>query len=408
MRTSWSVLSFLFGACLSPDAIAPATTRHGPPSDTLTARDLAPGVAYRQFTDISGPWVMHLVRVDLQRADIDVRQARALDQLRGREKPTDMVRRAIAAGTTVLAAVNADFFWLTTGENENNQVIAGEWWKGLQATDSPYDTFDNARVQFGTDAVGKPLMDRFVLDGKAWAHGTLTSVATVNSVPPASATAATAATLYTWRFGAATPRDTVRKVTEAPLLSSGRRGDTLLFVRRGAATATSESAIPSGGAVLVAFGSGTSAQNVQSMADGDTVKILLATLPRPGSGAVPQLLIGGWPRLLRDGQNIAGASPTLEGTIASNTDARHPRTAIGFSRDSTTLYLLTVDGRTERSVGMTTVELAGMLQRLGAWQAMNLDGGGSTTMVIDGLLANVPSNASGERAVGNAIFIVKR
>ena len=404
MRASWFALPLLLCSCLSPDAVAPATP-HAPQGDTLTSRELAPGVAYRQFTDVSGPWVMHLVRVDLQRADIEVRHARALDQLRGREKTTEMVRRAKAAGTTVLAAVNADFFWLTTGENENNQVIGGEWWKGLQVTDSPYDTRDNAHVQFGIDAARHPMIDRFVLDGRAWAHGVPTTIASVNFNPPG---APQDAALFTARFGAATPRDSARLTVEAPMVAAGRRGDTLLYVRRGASSATSGSSIPADGAVLAAYGAGSSASAVRAMPDGDTIKVLLATLPRPGSGAIPNMLIGGWPRILRDGANIAGESAALEGTIASNTDARHPRTAVGFSRDSSTLYLLTVDGRTERSVGMTTVELAAMLQRLGAWQAMNFDGGGSTTMVVEGLLANVPADATGERSVGNALFVVRK
>ena len=404
MRAAWSALPLLIGAYLSPDAVAPSTP-HTPQGDTATARELASGVAYRQFTDASRPWVMHLVRVDLWRADLEVRHARAFDQLRGREKPTDMVRRAMSAGTTVLTAVNADFFWLATGENENNQVIDGEWWKGLVTTDSPYDTFDNAHVQFGIDAARRPMMDRFTLDGTAWAHGVPTPIITVNFSP--SGTPQEAA-FYTSRFGTMTPRDTSRRVIEAPMVAAGRRGDTLLYVRRGAASATSGSSIPVGGAVLVALGTGSSASQVQAMAEGDTVKLLLATLPRPGNDAVPVLIIGGWPRILRDGVSIAGESATLEDTISSNTNLRHPRTAVGFSRDSATLYLLTVAGRTERSVGMTIAELAVILQRLGAWQAMNLDGGGSTTMVIDGLLANAPSDPTGERAVGNALFVVRK
>jgi len=385
-------------------AFAPATL-HAQQGDTLTARELAPGVAYRQFTDRSGPWVMHLVRVDLRRADLEVRHARALDQLRGREKTTEMVRRAKAAGTTVLAAVNADFFSLTTGENENNQVIGGEWWKGLEVTDSPYDTYKNAHVQFGIDAARRPMMDRFILDGKAWAHGVPTPILTVN-FNPSGRPEGTA--WYTWRYGATAPRDTSRPTAEAPMVTAGRRGDTLLYVRRGAASATSGSAIPADGAVLAAYGTGARTKEVQAMGDGDTVKILLATLPRSGNGAVPVLLIGGWPRILRDGVNVAGNAATLEGTISSNAEMRHPRTAVGFSRDSSTLYLLTVDGRQERSAGMTLVELAGVLQRLGAWQAMNFDGGGSTTMVIAGVLTNVPSDATGERAVGNALLVVKK
>ena len=180
--------------------------------DTLVSRELSPGVAYRQFTDRAGPFVMHLVRVDLRRPDIELRHARANDQLKGREKPTDMVRRAAAAGVNVLAAVNADFFWLTTGENENNQVIGGEWWKGLKVTDSPYDTYDNAHVQFGVDARGKPSIERYVLDGRAWAHDVATPIIDVNFNPSGNPEGTA---LYTPRYGASTPRDTVRVTAEA-------------------------------------------------------------------------------------------------------------------------------------------------------------------------------------------------
>lgn len=144
------------------------------------------------------------------------------------------------------------------------------------------------------------------------------------------------------------------------------------------------------------------------MADGDTVRVLLATLPRLAHGALPALLVGGWPRILRDGVNVAVDAPTVEGTISRNAEVRHPRTAIGFSRDSSTLYLLAVDGRSQKSVGMALTELADLMRRLGVWQAMNFDGGGSTTMVINGALVNVPSDSAGERAVGNALMVVRK
>jgi exopolysaccharide biosynthesis protein len=56
---------------------------------------------------------------------------------------------------------------------------------------------------------------------------------------------------------------------------------------------------------------------------------------------------------------------------------------------------------------MTLTEIANMMRKLGAWQAMNFDGGGSTTMVIDGAVVNKPSDKEGERAVGNALLVVK-
>jgi len=383
--------------------VACAPAMHAPPVRTTPARELAPGVSYSQFTDPRGPWAFNLVRVDLRRANIEIRSARAFDQLKGRERVGDMVRRVNTTGVRVLAAVNADFFNLESGENENNQVIAGEWWKGLKVTDSPYDTYDNAHVQFGIDAARRPLIDRFILDGKAWDRGVMTPIITVN-FNPSGKPEGTA--LYTWRYGATTPRDTTRRTAEAPLMPAGKRADTILFVRRGAVSATSGSSIPSDGAVLAAYGSGLRADEVQKMGDGDTVKILLATLPRIPRGAAPVMIIGGWPRILRDGENVAGESATLEGTISRNAEARHPRTAVGFSRDSSTLFLLTVDGRSENSGGMTLVELASVMRERGAWQAMNFDGGGSTTMVIDGKVVNHPSDKEGERAVGNALLVV--
>ncbi|HST08238.1 MAG TPA: phosphodiester glycosidase family protein, partial [Gemmatimonadaceae bacterium] len=153
---------------------------------------------------------------------------------------------------------------------------------------------------------------------------------------------------------------------------------------------------------------GLRADEVRAMSEGDTVKILLATLPRFARGPTPRMLIGGWPRILRDGESVAGDAATLEGALSRNAEMRHPRTALGFSRDSTTLLILTVDGRSENSGGMTLVELARVMRELGAWQAMNFDGGGSTTMVIEGKVVNQPSDKEGERAVGNALLVVRR
>jgi exopolysaccharide biosynthesis protein len=144
------------------------------------------------------------------------------------------------------------------------------------------------------------------------------------------------------------------------------------------------------------------------MASGDTVRLLLATLPRSPSGAPVTLLVGGWPRILRDGQDVAGDAATVEGTISRNAEARHPRTALGFSRDSTTLFLVVVDGRSQRSVGATLVELAALMRQLGAWNAMNFDGGGSTQMVVGGVLVNSPTDPAGEREIGSALAVVRK
>ncbi len=386
-------------ACVLAAAPAALPAQRG---DTVATRRLAPGVTYSSIVDPRGPWTMHLVRVDLRRGDLAIRAARAQGQLRGRERTSEMSRRAEVDGDTVLAAVNADFFDLASGENENNQVLAGEWWKGLKVTASPYDTYDNPHVQLAVDARDHATIGRFILDGSARAGATRIPILTVNANPAGSYEGSA---LYTSRFGPVTPRDTTRKAAEAPLASAGRRGDTLLFVRRGAVAPGTGTAIPADGAVLSAYGA--RAEQVRALAAGDTVRVMLSLLPRLPRGAAPVTVIGGWPRILESGRSVSADAATLEGTISRNAEMRHPRTAAGVSRDGRELLLLTVDGRSENSGGATLVELAGILRRLGAWDAMNFDGGGSTTMVVRGRVVNAPSDSTGERAVGNALLVVR-
>lgn len=372
--------------------------------DTLASREIARGVHHAHFLDRTGPWTVHVVRVNLREPGISLRHARARDALRGRERTSAMARRLADGGTVVVAAINADFFWLTTGENENNQVIDGEWWKGVKVTDSPYDTFDNTHVQFSLSADGRPSIERFAFDGVAIGRAGAMPILALNFNPPGKPEGTA---LYTPRFGGATPRDSTRVTAEAPLVAAGRSGDTLLFVRAGAVSAASGTAIPDNGAVLSAYGAGLRLDAVRAMTHGDTIRVLLQSTPRTQRSAPPSLLIGGWPRILRNGVNIAGEAAATEGTISRNAEVRHPRSAIGFSRDSTQLVLVTVDGRQETSVGATLIELADLMLRLGAWDAMNFDGGGSTTMVVGGRVVNRPSDPTGEREVGNALLVVR-
>ena len=84
---------------------------------------------------------------------------------------------------------------------------------------------------------------------------------------------------------------------------------------------------------------------------------------------------------------------------------RHPRSAIGWS--STHFYLVVVDGRQPGlSKGMTLAELAQFMSRLGCTEAMNLDGGKSAQMWLNGRIVNSP--CQGEDTVANALFVVRR
>jgi hypothetical protein len=85
---------------------------------------------------------------------------------------------------------------------------------------------------------------------------------------------------------------------------------------------------------------------------------------------------------------------------------RAPRTAVGWRADGR-LLLVTVDGRQPGSaLGMSLPELADLLVALGAVEAANLDGGGSTTMAVGDALANRPSDVGGQRAVGPVLVVL--
>jgi exopolysaccharide biosynthesis protein len=126
-----------------------------------------------------------------------------------------------------------------------------------------------------------------------------------------------------------------------------------------------------------------------------------------GSVAVAPIedLTNGVPQLIKDGK----IDITWEQEKASKSfvETRHPRTAVAKLKDGKFL-MITVDGRSESSGGISLYDLADYLLSIGAVDAMNLDGGGSTTMFLDGKVVNTPSDKEGERKVGDAIVVTLR
>lgn len=108
--------------------------------------------------------------------------------------------------------------------------------------------------------------------------------------------------------------------------------------------------------------------------------------------------IGGNPDVVEDGHLAAGDCNI------SYFCRRNPRTGVGVKPDGTIL-MVTVDGRRRGSVGMTPDEFGRLFQSLGATWALNMDGGGSTTMVVKGRVVNVPSDGY-ERPVGSSLLVL--
>lgn len=124
-----------------------------------------------------------------------------------------------------------------------------------------------------------------------------------------------------------------------------------------------------------------------------------------------QVSVSGHPSLVVDGyavqnhpdRNLGNASGVLtDGVLCTKRD---PRTIVGLNKDQTRLMVVTVDGRGPGRAGMTCAEAADYMVRLGAYTALNLDGGGSTAMWQEGAgILNRPSDGF-TRPVANTLNI---
>ncbi len=117
--------------------------------------------------------------------------------------------------------------------------------------------------------------------------------------------------------------------------------------------------------------------------------------------------VGGGPVLVEDGQRrITWEAEVFFGSGIGDTTALQPRTAVGYT-PAGELLLVVADGRQTASAGLTLVELADLFIGLGAVEALNLDGGGSSTMVAAGSLVNRPEGGTGQRQVASALVLAR-
>lgn len=112
-------------------------------------------------------------------------------------------------------------------------------------------------------------------------------------------------------------------------------------------------------------------------------------------------IISGGPYLVKDNEVFVDMTAQKLGAIGG----RNPRSAIGYTADNN-LILVAVDGREGSSIGLTLMELASFMKSIGCTNAMNLDGGGSTVMYVNGQVVNRPAQKGGI-PLSNAIVLSK-
>jgi hypothetical protein len=175
--------------------------------------------------------------------------------------------------------------------------------------------------------------------------------------------------------------------------------------RRVTAICPDKCEIPADGIVFA--GAGTGAEFLRQIRMRDELEAVwdVAAIDSKRRSHLIEDAVAGVPRLIRNGK--VDIPWEQEKSSRSFVETRHPRTAVAKLKDGKFLMIV-VDGRSESSGGIALPNLANYLLELGATDAMNLDGGGSSTMVLDGKVVNRPSDKEGERLVSDAIIVSLR
>jgi hypothetical protein len=340
---------------------------------------------------LSGPLAFNVLKVDLADPDIRVVAAKDRGQLFVGQKVHQQAARVSRPGNAVVAGVNADFWTMVP----RPYIPIGPFVADGTVWYLPQPRPD--RSVFALTRDGKPFI------GMATMDVTLTSKwSGVLHVPRVNDARATGGlVLVTPQIGPRMGLD--GDFTFVPLRM---QKDEFLPNQPVQVTvsgkAMKQAAPPGAGSLLLAVGPDAKSETLPRLKPGASLT-LLASVPAV-DGVITQC-VGGGPRLVRDGK--VAVNDDSEKFGKSFIRDRHPRTAVGVSKDRRTLFLVTVDGRQPLvSIGQNLPDLAEYMVRIGCWEAMNLDGGGSTTMVVRGEVVNSPSDRTGPRTVTNSLLVV--
>jgi hypothetical protein len=382
---AWLWVVVLLAACgtLGPRRTPPVPLVIAPSvADSVDTEVLTEAVRLHRLVNLRAPWRAWVLEVNLA-ACASVQALKGEATAVGRHTTSVLLSR-VPAALQPIAAVNADFFLFappgvpTNAHLERGTVLAGPGPNVVLGFDATRGVFiESVRA---TGSVSSP---RGTIALHHWNRPAAPRAGVVDAqwgVPLEPAVRANAVRLDPI---VALRQDTV---PGRYVVRDSRPGDTLVF----------------GDTVLLIVPPALRAAAVA----GDTVAVQRRITP-----FWPRETVGGRGVLLVD--SVVGADVDREGNAGFR--GLNPRTAAGIARVGTSqrLLLAVIDGRQPGySIGMTLRQTAELLQSLGATRAINLDGGGSSAMVVrdrrTGALRvrNRPSDPTGERPVGNALAVL--
>lgn len=335
--------------------------------DQKIVKEIQPGLRHIAIarSNEAGMLTANVLDVDLQYG-YRLRPVLANDKVLGRETLSSMAKRHKAIG-----AINASYF------EPSGEIL------GLTKIDSAIvSTTYLARSAFGISQNGQPLIGEVAYRGNVkFGKGNTVPISGVNVERGENALV-----LYNGHYDASTKTNIYGKEYIV-------QDDHVIAIKQG------DAPLAPGTVVLSAHG--TSEGEMAEIQIGDPIKIE-EELGEKWNTATQILGVG--PMLVKnDSIYLTTKAEQFGADVAGG---RAPRTAVGITKDNRVLMVV-VDGRQSHSIGCTLLELAMLMQELGAKDAVNFDGGGSSEMVIHNQIINSPSDG-GERRVGTSLVILPK
>lgn len=427
MKSRFPLFAFLLFAFVATDLVAQPDERTALPPDS--SRELVRGVTYSHAYIPKNRLSVHTLLVDLRNPFLGIRLSKGLDHISGLERTHRIAHRldSTRESIRVIGGTNANFWRAGTLHPMGPTVSDGELLIADKYRNWPSIAFtDDGEVYIDTFHIDVALRTRI---------GSIPISRLNRRIDSASVV------LYTSYYGSSVPfldttgireasRDTITDDSESAV-------DTLILARmdsiwsispesgtlklqfeylappranasvpcRITAMDTGFVAIPKNGGVI-SFGKGRFPL-FHSLFIGDDFSLVTHATPQIPSPIVQ--MTGGVPRIVRDGR------VSVEWVEAGLTKQRfvtghYGRSAIGINRSGDTLILVTVEpyNGKHRRRGASLHTLAELLLARGAWQAINLDGGSSATMLVEGNTVVPLSGNRGNRKISTALLIYER
>lgn len=334
--------------------------------EEMQPRQIMPGLNYTRYLRVDNRGMLTAYVLEADRSKFDLQLVLAGDSIAsGRQK-----LKALASAHQAVAAINGGYFALD-GSLIGNTRING------QTAGTTY--FDRTSLGFMPDGTLKLATSQYygvveIAGQKAYLSGVNCPRGENNTI------------LYNSLFGNYTGTNEFGKE---------------YVVQNGKVIAINQanSFIPTDAQVISVHG--TAQDAFAKVRIGDKISIGENFGPELDSAST---IVGAGPELLRNGQlHVTAVQEQFPSDIAKG---RAPRTALGIKADGK-IILMVIDGRQSHSIGTTLTETAQLLQKFGVVNGFNLDGGGSSEMVLQGQILNSPSDG-GERPVGSGLILTRR